>query len=173
MGKAQRISILLFISIAALSMLSGCTSRNDEGFAIYLTRDDIPPVSMEVLSNIEKSSEPILTEHDIVSYDAKDHSILLEPDAFLKFNDLELSTRGKSFLVCVDGFPIYWGAFWTPLSSMSFEGVVIMLPSFAGENIVNISLGYPGESFYKGSDPRNDKRILDTLEKAGKLTGKP
>ncbi|MFC1909389.1 hypothetical protein ACFLXD_06040, partial [Chloroflexota bacterium] len=35
---------------------------------------------------------------------------------------------GKSFLVCVDKAPIYWGAFWTPISSMSFDGVTIWKP---------------------------------------------
>ncbi len=173
MGKATKTIIILFICFAAISGLSGCTARNEEGFAIYLTKDDIPPGSMEVLSHVEKSSEPVLTEQDIISYDAGDHTILLEPAAMVKLNDLELSTRGKTFLVCADGLPIYWGAFWTPLSSMSFEGVVIMLPGFAGENVIEISLGYPGESFYTGSDPRNDKRVLDALEKAGKLKYKP
>lgn len=173
MSKSTKTAILILLCFAAVSGLSGCASRNDEGFAIYLTKDDIPPRSMEDLSHVEKSSEPVLTEQDIVSYDAGDHTILVEPAAMVKLKGLELSTMGKTFLVCADGIPIYWGAFWTPLSSMSFEGVVILIPGFAGENSLEISLGYPGESFYTGSDPRNDKRVLDALEKAGKLKYRP
>lgn len=174
MSRKFKTVILLVLCIAPLTVISGCSAKSAEGFAIYLTKDDIPPANMEALSHIEKSPMPLLTEKELVSYDAGEHAMLLTAEGMRRLDGLDVPTRGKSFLVCVDGQPIYWGAFWTPISSMSFEGVVIMLPFTSTEdNIVRISLGYPGESFYKGNDPRNDKSVIEALEKAGKLTVKP
>lgn len=174
MSRTLKAVILLLLCIASLSVISGCSAKSEEGFAIYLTKDDIPPGSMETLSHVEKFAIPLLAEKDLISYDAEEYAMKLTPEGFRNLAGLDVSTRGKSFLVCVDGQPIYWGAFWTPISSMSFEGVVIILPFTSTEdNIVRISLGYPGESFYKGSDPRNDKSIIEALKKAGKLNVKP
>ena len=76
-------------------------------------------------------------------------------------------------MVCVNKEPIYWGAFWTPISSISFNGVTIWKPySTQGQKIIVLTLGYPSSSFYGGEDPRNDARVLDSLEKAGKLITK-
>jgi len=81
--------------------------------------------------------------------------------------------RGKSFLVCVDKKPIYFGAFWTPISSISFDGVTIWKPLGVHEPyVVTLELGYPSASFYGGDDPRNSPEVLTTLEKAGKLVKK-
>jgi hypothetical protein len=75
-------------------------------------------------------------------------------------------------VVCVDDSPVYWGAFWTPVSSQSFQGVTIWVPSTSQkDNVIQLELGYPNPSFYKGEDPRSEKRIKDVLEKAGKLKG--
>jgi hypothetical protein len=83
---------------------------------------------------------------------------------------LEVPTSGKSFVVCVDKGAIYWGAFWTPISSQSFNGVTIWVPLFSQqENTIKIELGYPSESYYQGEDPRSNPIIMESLEKAGKL----
>jgi hypothetical protein len=37
------------------------------------------------------------------------------------------------------------------------------------ENTVQITLGYPGQSFYSGTDGRSNPLIKETLEKNGKL----
>jgi hypothetical protein len=73
-------------------------------------------------------------------------------------------------MVCVDKDPIYWGAFWTPISSMSFEGVTIWIPlGFQEPNVITLELGYPSSTFYAGEDPRNNPEILNSLSEAGKL----
>jgi hypothetical protein len=68
-----------------------------------------------------------------------------------------------------NGQAMYWGAFWTPLSSMLFDGITILnlLPSEGSS--VRIQLGYPSESHFTGEDPRSNPTILRALEEAGKL----
>ena len=81
-----------------------------------------------------------------------------------------MPVTGKSFLVCVDKSPVYWGAFWTPVSSISFDGVTIWKPPGSQESeVITLELGYPSSSYYSGEDPRNDAEVIKSLEQAGKL----
>lgn len=161
------------VSICILFLLSGCTNTKGEGFAIYLTREDIPPAQMEALSHVEIEEQPIISMKDIITYNAQTHEMKLTASAFERIYSLEVPVRGKSFMVCVDKKPIYWGAFWTPVSSISFDGVTIWKPFGTQElKIITLELGYPSESFYKGEDPRNNPEVLKSLEQAGKLINK-
>lgn len=167
--------IVLLILLASLVILpsGGCARPSSEGFAIYLTRDDIKPDQMEALSHIELAAEPLITQADIAEYNAQTHEITLTKEAFERVAHavLDIPTSGISFLVCVDQSPVYWGAFWTSISSQSFSGVVIRSP-YSGRftNTIEIQLGYPTESFYQGQDPRRNALVLKSLAAAGKLT---
>ena len=124
---------LLFITLT----VSGCASQQEstvsEGFAIYLTRDDIPVSQMPILSHVDIADEPIISIDDIVTYKWGIHAIELTPEAYERVDELEVSTSGRSFVVCVDKQPIYWGAFWAGYSSQSFDGVTIAVkPIFPG-----------------------------------------
>jgi len=144
-----------------------------EGFAIYLTRDDIPPEKMEMLSHVDMADQPLISIQDIITYNAQTHEIKLTDQAFERIINLEVPVRGKSFLVCVDRAPIYWGAFWTSLSSVSFDGVAICQPPGPQElKVITLEPGYPSSSFYHGEDPRNNPAILQSLEQSGKLIKK-
>ena len=144
--------------------------KGAEGFAIYLTRFDIPPSRMEMQSHVELADKPVISRDDILSYNWDTHVISLTAEAYQKLEAMKIPVNGVSFLVCVDKKPLYWGAFWTPVSSLSFDGITITLPSmFPGENIVKLEPGYPGPAFYSGKDPRDNPSILEALEKAGKL----
>ncbi len=146
------------------------TLKKYEGFAIYLTRDNIPPEKMEMLSHVDIADQPIISIKDIITYNAQTHEIKLTDEAFERIAQLEVPVRGKSFLVCVNKSPVYWGAFWTSLSSVSFGGVTIWQPLGPQElKIITLELGYPSSSFYNGEDPRNNPVILQSLEKYGKL----
>jgi hypothetical protein len=146
------------------------TLMGGEGFAIYLTRDDIPPDQMEIQSHVDLADQPVISIKDIITYNGQTHEIKLTDQAFERITQLEVPVRGKSFLVCVDRAPIYWGAFWTPISSMSFDGVTIWKPLGPLElKVITLELGYPSSSFYKGGDPRNNTVILQSLEQSGKL----
>jgi len=161
---------LTIVSICLLLVSSGCTATKGEGFAIYLTRDDVPPAQMEALSHVEIAEQPIISTRDIITYNAQTHEIKLTSSAFERISQLDVPVRGKSFMVCVDKKLIYWGAFWTPISSISFDGVTIWKPLSSQEpKVITLELGYPSESFYGGEDPRNNPEVLKSLEQAGKL----
>jgi len=128
---------------------------------------------MQALSHIDIEEPPVISAQDIVSYNAQTHEMKLTASAYERIVKLEVPVRGRSFVVCVDRAPVYWGAFWTPVSSISFDGVTIWKPYKSGEPyIVSLELGYPSQSFYGGDDPRNNPVILKSLEQAGKLINK-
>jgi hypothetical protein len=168
--------VLLFagLIIVIASATGGCSSPENsseqEEFAIYLTRDDVPISEMEKLSHVEIADEPVVSIEDIVTYDRETHEITLTAAACERVMSLKVPTSGKSFLVCLDKSPVYWGAFWAPYSSQSFDGVTILVPAFSEhKNTIKLELGYPAPSFYSGEDPRSNAAILRSLEKAGKL----
>jgi hypothetical protein len=164
--------IVALIMICAIIILSGCTASKGEGFAIYLTKEDIPPAKMEALSHVNIATQPIISIKDIVTYSSQTHEIKLTEEAFERISQLDVPVRGKSFMVCVDKQPIYWGALWTPISSMSFDGITIWKPLNKEPNIITLELGYPSSSFYRGEDPRNNAEVIKSLEQAGKLINK-
>ncbi len=170
--KKRLIAVSIVILLLMPFIFNSCNSQNpgQEGFAIYLTRDDIPASQMEALSHVELADEPVISTDDIISYDKDTHEIELTADAYERVQALKIPTSGKSFVVCVDKGPIYWGAFWTPISSQSFDGVTIWVPSLSPKgDIIKLELGYPSESFYQGEDPRSNPEIMQSLEQAGKL----
>ena len=183
----KRLVFVIFCVSLLLSMfpfVNGCRSedrlalgnstqqvqmKDGEDFAIYLTRDEVPPSQMEALSHVEITQAPIISLEDIITYDASTHEVRLTDGAYRRISELEVPVRGKSFLVCLDKSPVYWGAFWVMYSSMSFEGITIMKPLIEGPREMKIELGYPAPSFFKGKDPRNNLEIMKSLKKAGKL----
>jgi hypothetical protein len=161
------------IIIGTILALSSCTISKGDGFAIYLTKGDIPPVQMPALSDVDTAEPPIISMKDIITYNAQTHELKLTTSAFERIYQLDVPVRGKSFVVCVDRKPIYWGAFWTPISSLSFDGVTIWKPlSLEGPHVITLELGYPSSSFYGGEDPRNNPEVMRSLEQAGKLITK-
>jgi hypothetical protein len=112
---------------------------------------------------------PVITMDDIARYEKETHSIELTPPAYERLMQMGVPVNGRPFIVCLDGKPVYAGAFWVPWSSISFDGVVIMLPALMDSTTVQIELGYPGPDFFRGKDPRNNKKIFRSLEQAGKL----
>jgi hypothetical protein len=165
--------LAVLIMVSAILILSGCTTSNSnsEGFAIYLTKGDISIAQMPALSHIDIEEQPLIDLNDIITYYADTHHIALTASAYKRISQLEVPVGGKSFVVCVNRKPIYWGAFWTPISSVSFDGVTIWKQLWAQEpEVVKLELGYPSSSFYEGEDPRNNAEVMESLEQAGKLT---
>jgi len=161
------VGVLIVLGILT-SSISGTAA--DEGFAIYLTEPDVPPAQVEVLSHVNLTDRPVVSSEDIITYSAQTHEIRLTDQAFERICALEVPVQGRTFMVCVDKQPIYWGAFWTPISSISFDGVTIWQPySTQGLAVITLQPGYPSSTFYGGEDPRNNPQILGALEQAGKL----
>jgi hypothetical protein len=168
------ISAKLIAVIFCVVLLSGgCSAAGHEGFAIYLTRGDTPPSDMPALSQVSIADQPVIGMNDIVSYNAQTHELKLTANAFNRIASLQVPVRGTSFVACVDRKPIYCGAFWTPISSISYNGVTIWKPYNSSEPyVVALELGYPSSSFYGGQDPRNNADVIRSLEQAGKLIAK-
>jgi len=169
---SRRVVSLLFLLI--LPTVLACRPAPGGRFAIYLLAQDIAPQDAAAmdLEALPLQDQPLLTSDDFASYRAATHEIELEASACQKLQGAlpqVISVRGVPFVVCVGSQRIYAGAFWTPLSSLSFDGVVIWQPCMAQERTMRIELGYPSESFFTGDDPRSDRRIVDALRAAGKL----
>jgi hypothetical protein len=155
-----------------LFLFGGCGSKdiNQEGLSIYLTRDNISPDKIESLSQVALADKPLFSGKDILSYTWDAQAIELTKESYMVVAGLQVPTWGKSFVVCVDKTPVYWGAFWAGYSSQSFNGITIIMDSFvAGENTITITQGYPSAGFFYGEDPRFSLMIKESLEKAGKL----
>ena len=123
-------------------------------------------------ASLPRQEQPILTTRDITCYNLSQHEIELTDNAYRRIQQLfstPVKTDGIPFVVTVGEIPIYTGAFWTPLSSLSYNGIVIMQPMEPGGNLIQIELGYPGPDFFGGIDPRSDPRILDALQQSGKI----
>jgi len=162
-------TLLAFIILIVLTLF-GCASPQGEGFAIYLLAHDTPISEIPTMSHLELADEPLISVIDIVSYSASTHEIELTAEAYRRIASLEVPVQGRAFAVCVDGHPVYYGAFWTPISSMSFDGATIELPIRPERHIIRLQLGYPeSPELFNGEDPRGNGRILESLKQAGKL----
>jgi hypothetical protein len=170
-NNLSRFIVITIVFIVSFPLIStGCTATKGEGFAIYLTKDDVLPSTMEALSHFELSDQPIIGINDIIRYNEQTHELKLTQSGIERISQLLVPTSGKSFLVCIDKNPVYWGAFWTPISSQSFDGVTIWKPySSSAPYIITLELGYPASSSYGGEDPRNKPEIISAFKKAGKL----
>lgn len=163
---------LLYILLAGMCILaaSGCSANEHEDFAIYLLAEAISPQQLPVLSRLELAEEPLLTVEDIAWYQRDSHEMKLTAKGVDKVLKLNVPVNGQAFAVCLDQTPVYAGAFWSELSSASYDGVVILPMRTTRENpILQLRLGYPEASFYHGQDPRADTRIFAALERAAKL----
>jgi len=164
----------LILTIIFALLLSGCQPDRSDDFAIYLLAQDISAVEVAQIDidQLALESEPIIASDDIISYNKANHMIELTSAAYTRVQQLfqmTVGVDGTPFVVCVGKERIYSGGFWTPLSSLSYDGVVIMQPWDTKEPTIQIVLGYPTPNFFTGNDPRSDPRIMDTLEQANKL----
>jgi len=109
----------------------------------------------------------VISDDDIVSYNQTSYEIVLGETGVARIRELGLiPVDGTGFAVMVDGHTIYIGAFWTPISSIGYNGVVLMI-EIPVPNALKFELGYPGPS--EGPDPRDDPRIADVFRSLGKL----
>ncbi|HEX2906300.1 MAG TPA: hypothetical protein VHO69_05525 [Phototrophicaceae bacterium] len=154
-------------------MMTPLGTKTGEGLAIYLLADDqLMPVEVAHadLAALRLPPQPILSQEDITVYRAETHEFEVTAAALERLKALQVPVSGIPFVVCVDGEPIYPGAFWTSLSSLSFDAAVV-IDVLRGEamGMLQIDLGYPSPEFFASEDRRSDPRILDALAAAGKL----
>ncbi len=164
----------MVVLLLGLFLLPGCQEAAKGDFSIYLLKDEMHAIELagKNLAELELQDTPLISAKDIVSYDAATHSIELTEEGLAHMEELFPETiwvSGVPFVVTVGDERIYAGAFWTPLSSLSFDGVVILQELGEEQRILQISLGYPGPDWFTGEDPRSDQRILAALRTAKKL----
>jgi hypothetical protein len=120
----------------------------------------------------------LIAADQIRSYDWATHTFTLVSKVRQELADtLRKSKRivsGIPFGVAVGGKVVYSGTFTSLESSRSLSTPVIltdprMLDPKMGEDQLRIQLGYPTAAFFKGDDPRSDKRIHEALKATGKI----
>ena len=163
-----------FLALFILFAFSGCQPAKDDGFAIYLLAQDIPATELSKIdiNQLTLESRPLISSDDVTSYHKTNHIIELTPAANTHIQQIfpkPVRVDGIPFVVCIGDERIYAGAFWTPVSSLSYDGVVIMQPWDTKETTIQIALGYPGPDAFTGTDPRADPRIMRVLERDNKL----
>lgn len=155
-------------------LLAGCRPAEPaaDGFAIYLLAEQGPAslLAETPLDELALAEEPLVAPGDLLSYDTATHTLGISDAALARVQALfalPVPTGGVPFVVTAGGERIYAGAFWTPLSSLSYDGVVIIDPTMLSSLMpghLRISLGYPAPESFTGADPRSDPRILAAVE---------
>jgi len=170
--KADRITPTLFLTTSTVDSTS-ISSIKIPGVALYLATIDVMTEHLSDLDirNIRIESAPFLSMNDILAYSKNSYELTLTGEACQKVQQLNVPMNGRPFIVYVGDEPIYSGAFWVSISSQSFDGMVIdTMSGCSDHSTIRIQLGYPeGLSFFKGEDTRSDPRIMQALERAGKL----
>jgi len=171
---------ILFLIISIIGLVScGISQLNSNsinhpnaktGFAIYLLASDSRPQQLPLLSHLVLEQDPLLAADDIMYYHKATHEIELTTTGYEIIHNLQVPVHGKAFAICIDGQPIYTGAFWADYSSVSYDGIIINTTQvIKGNPVIQVSLGYPDSTYFHGTDPRSDPRIFQALEAVGKL----
>jgi hypothetical protein len=142
---------VVLVVVTASYLLLSFLRPSEGGFGIYLLR----------------SGELVISDMEIISYNRTSHEIKLTEAGVAKIEGLQVPLNGTGFVVKVEGEEIYLGAFWSPISSLPYHGVVI--ETVVTDNSVKIEAGYPS-SHFQGEDPRDNPKIFDYLDRVGKLT---
>jgi len=121
------------------------------------------------LSRLALEPEPIIQAGEILSYSAARHDLELAPGAIARLKSLKVPVQGLGFVICEGRAPLLAGAFWTPLSSLSFDGLTINVPLGSEDTTVHLYTGYPMQDEAAINDPRADARLLEAFRRAGKL----
>jgi hypothetical protein len=175
---SKRIIRYLFVLLLALPAVaaSSCFAVQEPGpgFGIYLI----------------ETGEPVITEEHIAAYytDMRGsmygegvHAIELNKagierwNSFITYEDipkLKQTLYQKDFVVRVYGREVYRGEFYSMVSSMSYNGVVILdaLIELSGDNDkIYIAYGYPSPSFATGGGPVNSPAVIGFMKEHGLL----
>ena len=160
----KKIYIFCFL-LFGIGIISGAmpNQKNTE-VSFYLTNmtDTDILIHKKDFSGAVLNKSPVFTTKDIIEYSQSEHSIKLTKEAYNKYKVIK---TGTVFAFCVYNKPVYFGVVWAGYWSQPLNCVV----AIGGNNKIEISLGFPNESFFEGIDPRSNKLILDSLKKSNKL----
>jgi hypothetical protein len=166
-------------------LLSACQSQTEkientisaegEPFEIYLIDDeelsgkDLADYKLDELPLV---NTPLITTEDIDSYNWEYNMLNLKEETYADLLALfsgGIPMEGVPLVVVSKGERMYAAAFWSLLSSLSFDGVAVLMPMDPTNAPLIFALGYPDETFFTGEDPRHDPKIKNALDEAGLL----
>ena len=154
MKASWAILVVAVLVVAGGFYLAHQLNAPSERFGIY------------VLNN----NELIISDDEIVWYNKSSHEIKLTEEGAEKIDAIKMIsvTYGEPFVLKIGDQEIYSGCFWTPMSSVSHQGIIIETLVDPSDNTIKLEMGYPSGSL-QDSDPRNDPMIFDHFQKMGKL----
>ena len=173
----KKLTLTLVLAVLALSACQpsagdGPASLNGEPFELYLVAETAIEQEIKDLEDLPLVEKPLLTIDDIINYYWDLHAFDLTPEAYqilvVVFSG-GMPMEGVPFVVKSYGERIYAGAFISPLSSTSYDGVVIFPPMDPAGQTMIILPGYPSRDFFTGEDPRAHPNLKQAFEEAGVL----
>jgi hypothetical protein len=90
-------------------------------------------------------------------------------DRVVSLFKLPVDVDGMPFVVVAGDEPIFLGAFYTPASSISYDGLAIIHPLSEDSHSLPFVLGFSVVEAFEGSDPRSDAQIIARLRAVGKI----
>ena len=167
------LGMILLVSCTPDSTKTDRIASEEEGFAIYLIKDDTPLYLMKTINNPQLEKDPLITISDVISYDWITHEISLSETGKQKLAKFDLPVGGRVFVICVDSIPAYQGVLYHPASSYyPFEKPVITILPGAKDSSFPFQIKWEPASDNASvslDDPRDDSRIYESLKKWGKL----
>lgn len=164
---------LFVFALITLAGIQAVAAQDNKGFALYLLPSNFKAKDLSKLNikQIKPHGKPFITADDMYWYLKDTHVVVLDYQTGLRLKKLNVPASGRPFVVFSGDEPVYTGAFWNSLSSISFKGVVINVSDLKGDfPDVKLDLGYPPLATNDISfDPRPDSRIFKALEKRGVL----
>jgi hypothetical protein len=129
-----------------------------------------PSIASSDLATLERPAlGPVLiSDDDIMGYEQATHCLLVTDAAWERVMNQQVPVSGTPFALCLDGEPLLVGSLWTPLSSLGFDGVVIMV-LIGEQGQLCLERGYPGPTAGADPNPRVDPRLIGALRQRGKL----
>ncbi len=161
--------LLLFTVLVFVLNLIGCqdwkpvedpaTASDQPHFSIFLVKGtNNPQADSQELTKLQIEPQPYLTDRDLVSYNWKDHTLILKQSR----PPSQPVPIGTCFVVVAENQRIFMGQFLSPAIS-STRSIPVILESDTQLQILN---GYPDDTYGKPNDPRKDPRIYKALQAA-------
>jgi hypothetical protein len=157
---------MLTAFLPACAAATAAPACGPDGFSIYLTAEPLNggAILKADLDGVLLEAVPILTAQDILAFEQQKGELSLVPAAMQRLSQLKVPVDGRAFVICSSTRRLAVGAFWTALSSASFNGLTILQPLGEELHSVHFSNAYPS-----GSVGIDDLKVLKALEQAGKL----
>jgi hypothetical protein len=158
-------SAMIVFLVLLTGVFTGCKNAETTGFNIILA----------------DTGAVVLSTQHIKSYDPTTYTLELNEKGIKQWNSyltytsipkLADSLNGKDFSVQVNGKEMYRGEFLSNVVSSTRDGIVILdalMKLDDTNNTIRIGFGYPGDSYGKGEDPRNNPEIIKLFKEQGLL----